>query len=169
MGSLSIIWPPSANLPARSQIDEIIISIAGLLKELPAAFYRLNSLFHPYARVEFDLRRTPITSFVIKISGSSRIVVLDPPQGNPAIFRGLTAPRLRDILIKRNLGDHIYDELHVVEDDALCDCLAELVQDVGLTSASSQHFTRAYTTSDFRQSYFGHSSERGSQVLATAR
>ncbi|KAF9445961.1 kinase-like protein [Macrolepiota fuliginosa MF-IS2] len=119
-----------------------IIRVAKLLKRLPAAFYQLNSVFHPYARVEFNIRQNPVTGFVLKVANTSRIVLLDSSLENASFFHNLTATRLCDILINCAAGDREYDDLHAVTDPAIRDCLAQLAQDILDNSFSSSRTDR---------------------------
>lgn len=111
-------------------VDHVILNLAKLLKTHPPAFYKLNQIFHPHARVEFDIRQSPIISFVLKTSDSSRIIILDPDH-DLLPFHNLSTSQLRDILIHRGSGNCTYDSLRNVTDPALQDCLAQLTQDVG--------------------------------------
>ncbi|KAF9445960.1 kinase-like protein [Macrolepiota fuliginosa MF-IS2] len=113
-----------------SHVDGIIIRVAKLLKRLPAALYQLNSVFHPRAQVEFNIRRDPVTSFVLRAANTSRIVLLESSLKNTSLFHGLTATQFCDILTNRTPGDCEYDILHAVTDPAINDCLAQLAQDV---------------------------------------
>lgn len=124
----------STTLSVRCDI-EVVIDLSKLLQKLPAAFYRLNCLFHPYARVELNTRQSPITNFVLKTSNASRIVLLDSLQENASQFHNFTASQLQEILANPVPGDPAYENLYNVTDPALRDSLAQLAQDVRLASA----------------------------------
>lgn len=114
--------------------DEVILSIARLLKTFPSALYQLNALFYPLARVEFNVQHSPLTSLVLKTSNTSRLVLLNSQNSTSCAFHNLTIFGLEDILINRMAGDEIYDDLHNVVDPALRDCLAQLAQDVRISA-----------------------------------
>lgn len=111
------------------------MGIARLLKTFPSALYQLNALLYPLARLEFNVQHSPLTSLVLKMSNTSRIVLLDPQNSTSCAFHNLTIFGLEDILVNRTAGDEIYDELHNAVDPALRDCLAQLAQDVRIPIA----------------------------------
>lgn len=119
-----------SDLFSRCHAESVILRIAKLLKGLPAALYKFNRLFKPHARLEFNVKRNPVTCCVLKTQDTSRIVLLDSSLDHVPLLHDLSATSLRDILLYRKPGDCVYDTLCGVEDPALLDCLAQLAQDV---------------------------------------
>jgi hypothetical protein len=107
-------------------VEETVLHLVEVLKAYPVTLYKLNRIFPPDVRIEFNVQHFPVTSLVLKTPDASRIVFLDPRHR----LHNLSASSLCDILVNRTFGDLIYDTLHGVIDPALQDCLAQLAQDV---------------------------------------
>lgn len=127
--SLMPFYAPGPPSSPSYHIEQTITRIAELLKTLPAAFYQLNPLFHPHARVEFDIRYSPINSFVLKTQTTSRIVVLDSSCDLP-LLDNLSAGQFGAMLRSHAVGDRDHHDLYEVTNPALQACLAQLAQDV---------------------------------------
>ncbi|KAF9445962.1 kinase-like protein [Macrolepiota fuliginosa MF-IS2] len=126
---LSLVEELLATYDSR-RVDGIVLDIAQLLRTSPAALYQLNPLFYPRARVEFNLQYAPVTSFVLTIQDSSRIVLLDSHDERLFTIHNLSALQLREIILHPATEDHTYDDLCSVKDPAIRDCLAQLTQNL---------------------------------------
>lgn len=131
--SLPVQSVDSLSLVHRHHIDRAILDIAKILRAHPQAFHKLNGILHPYAHVELNVRRSPITSFVLKTPDSSRILSLSRHQDHLSLG-SLSTTQLCEMFTRGRCGEHTNDDLFLATDSGLQECLAQLAQDVSFTS-----------------------------------
>ncbi len=131
--SLPVPSVDSLSLVHRHHIDRAILDIAKILRAHPQTLYKFNEILHPYAHIEFNVWRSPITSFVLKTPDSSRILSLSSHSDHFSLG-SLSTTQLCEIFTRGRCGEHTQDNLHLVTDPGLQECLAQLAQDVSFTS-----------------------------------